>query len=236
LTIFSFQGHGDQITKFLANCSTWKEVLLFHGLIEPEVDPVLSFETMFFKYMPESPRYSVVEIVRNCFILKNQNPNFDFPENSDGILVDDFGWNSVLEQLKNFSIIRLLSCEAVRIEQSSPEINEYLQISATAEELIQIELEFHRNRNLITENEQQNEIFMTIENTISHNSEAKRIFVSGQIGTGKNFLINTIKLLCKLHLIPLIATVTTGSAASLIGGRTFHSAFSVHSDINGTKI
>jgi hypothetical protein len=64
--------------------------MLYHGLVEPQIDPLISFEIAFFKYVIKSARFSIQEIVRNFIILKNQNPHFDFPQVPDGISVDEF--------------------------------------------------------------------------------------------------------------------------------------------------
>jgi ABC-type dipeptide/oligopeptide/nickel transport system ATPase component len=133
-------------------------------------------------------------------------------------------------------MIQSLSNETVRVDQISPEIDDYLSIVVNHDELIEIESQFQINRDLITQNDEQNEIFTKIEDALLNKSDPQRIFVSGHAGTGKSFLIKTIKLLCKLNQIPMIVTAATGIAASLIGGKTIHSAFSIHSDINGTKI
>src|SRR3989338_9726474 len=50
------------------------------------------------------------------------------------------------------------------------------------------------------------------------------LFITGQAGTGKSFIIQEF---LKIQIRPIPVLASTGAAAILIGGRTFHSFFSL---------
>ena len=52
--------------------------------------------------------------------------------------------------------------------------------------------------------------------------------INGRAGTGKSFLINGIQNFCIAAGVPFITTASTGIAAALLKGTTFHSAFSIY--------
>jgi hypothetical protein len=49
----------------------------------------------------------------------------------------------------------------------------------------------------------------------------------GAAGSGKTFLLNTLKSFLISHNFCFLFTASTGMAATLLGGRTVHSAFSI---------
>lgn len=60
----------------------------------------------------------------------------------------------------------------------------------------------------------------------------KNIFVTGNAGTGKSYLIKAFTLFCKKEKIKLIKAASTGIAAAEIGGVTVHSLFKLSSGIS----
>ena len=62
---------------------------------------------------------------------------------------------------------------------------------------------------------------------------SSRFFVYGKAGTGKSFLINMIQQFCIAYAYSFITTASTGIAASIINGQTFHSAFSIWTSPDG---
>ena len=60
-----------------------------------------------------------------------------------------------------------------------------------------------------------------------------RFFVYGKAGTGKSFLIHMIQYFCIAYGYSFITTGSTGIAASIINGQTFHSAFSIYTSTDG---
>ena len=65
---------------------------------------------------------------------------------------------------------------------------------------------------------------------------ALNLFVSGNAGTGKSFLISCIQSLLTSRSIPFLTCASTGIAADLIHGRTVHSAFSIFQLPNGDTV
>lgn len=55
--------------------------------------------------------------------------------------------------------------------------------------------------------------------------EKRNLFITGSPGTGKSFLINQFLKIKRQEEIPVVAS--TGAAAILVGGRTFHSFFAL---------
>jgi hypothetical protein len=92
------------------------------------------------------------------------------------------------------------------------------------------------NEQKMRSNDEQMRIFQEITAAIEHPTDHDhRFFISGIAGTGKSFLIQSIRLFCIFRQIPHILTAATGIAASLIKGITFHSAFSLFSDDSSAR-
>jgi hypothetical protein len=62
--------------------------------------------------------------------------------------------------------------------------------------------------------------------------EGKNIFITGDAGTGKSYLLNTISRYCEATGIGLVKVAPTGVAANNIGGATIHYQFKMKAGID----
>lgn len=84
-------------------------------------------------------------------------------------------------------------------------------------------------------NKEQRQIYDEAINSLKENNGVNSYYyIAGKAGTGKSFLIKSIISWCIANNKTYISTASTGIAASIINGTTFHSAFQVFED--GTNI
>lgn len=79
-------------------------------------------------------------------------------------------------------------------------------------------------------NDEQKAVFNRLKN-------GENIFITGNAGTGKSYLVNAFSDYCDNEKISLIKTAPTGVAANEIGGATIHSQFGIRvgMDFNNAK-
>ena len=212
-----------------AGQDTWQKALEFHGLSFPENDHIFQYYKLLIKFMLDSPRYSIHEIARTISMM-----NFDMKEYLEDL--KDKLTNEQKQIVQNI-INELISIEHIgdiiediNEEPSADSLNKYITFERSREE--RKESKKKLNDIFIPKlNRDQKYIF----DEISKRLEAKQqitSFIQGKAGTGKSFLIQTLTNYLTVKKIPFIICASTGIAASLIGGKTVHSAFGLYTQKN----
>lgn len=65
--------------------------------------------------------------------------------------------------------------------------------------------------------------------------DGKNVFITGNAGTGKSFLVSAYTAYCREHGIELVRTAPTGIAAQNIGGATIHAQFKLKTTLDFEK-
>ena len=207
-----------------AGKNSWMEALEYHGLCLPDDDEIMKFNRLLIKYMLNSSRYNDADISRTISTMNENMVDYLISLKSEVSLEQKRTLDNVIEILNCRD--QIINNTIVSLEQEpAPEvINKYICYSfdstiknSSIDELPTIIDAF---------NIDQSHVFNEIKNRIDGGIQIKA-FISGKAGTGKTYLINAIKKLLIANEIPFIVCASTGIAASIIGGRTVHSAFRI---------
>ena len=207
-----------------AGKKTWVEALEHHGLCLPDDDDVTKFNKLIVKYMLNSSRYSDYDISRTISMMNEDMTNY-LINLKDSISNEQ---KSIIERVIDIlnSKNNLLNNIVISIEREpNPDIiGKYIYFAF--DENIKNNAANQLNSIIPSLNENQSHIFNEIKERIDAGIQVNA-FISGKAGTGKSFLINALKKFFITKDIPFIVCASTGIAASLIGGRTVHSAFGI---------
>ena len=214
--------------EILANCQSFEEAAKYHGTFAKfganEID---QFSSSFIIYMINSNRYHPQEIAKNICMLDPSSCSYNIEDIFNQYSTE---FPQRIAQIRNaiaqFQTIDLSSIPTQSITDETDEMKELIGLNFSNEEKNEHLLELN---NLVTMmNREQKIAFNLITKAIKDNDgNESRFFISGKAGTGKSFLINAIINYCIVNSKSFIVTASTGIAASLIGGQTFHSAFSI---------
>ena len=130
---------------------------------------------------------------------------------------------NITEQINNY-------IEAIKIEETNDfSVNQerakkYLFINFDSDERANAKYEFDTLYQMLNTGQRD-----VVDSIIDGFPSREPFFISGKAGTGKSFVINTLKKYFIANNIPFLITASTGIASVLIGGKTLHSAFSIFS-------
>ena len=210
-----------------AACPSWLSALFFHGLILPSIPEITGFQHRLIDYMLDSCRYSPYEIA--CTISR-LSPNarvylHERARTAPRLLQPLL--NQVLQALPAPDWIPpALSLNRPDIAPAAPYIS--CDFSPSAQSAARTVLEQQVPRL----NVDQRSVYSHVEGALDANS-VFTLFVNGRAGTGKSFLISCLRALFTVRATTFITCASTGIAASLIDGRTVHSAFGLYTTSTG---
>ena len=216
------------------NFDSYEEAARYHGIFSninsSEID---QFFRSYIDYMIKSNRYEPHEIVRNISMIEQTTNTLDINqilnENSPNL---DLRIRQIRQSYDDYKIIDLNQIQTESIEDNSNSINKMIGMHYSyfdryaAQFLLDSEVQKLNPEQLLANNK-------ITEAITRNNGNDSRFFIYGKAGTGKTFLINLITQFCIAKSYSYITTASTGIAASLINGRTFHSAFSIWMSPNG---
>lgn len=215
-----------------ANQETWEKALEYHGLKIPDNDGMLSYYQFLIAYMINSPRYGTKDILRNISMM-NYNMLFYLSHLKGKVgLHEKMKIDEIIKELNKLAQAKSSQIHDINEIQNSLDLNQYIHYSFTDDEISD-----SRNK-LVIEflpklNPEQNDVFNKIKTRLEAHQQVTA-FVKGKAGTGKSFLIHTIINYLTSNSIPFIVCASTGIAASLINGKTVHSAFGLFTKKTGT--
>ena len=112
----------------------------------------------------------------------------------------------------------------------SPSFRDFISCNFTAAELA--EAQTLQSAIVPQLNDDQRAVYTHVATTLT-NGTLLTLSVNGKAGTGKSFLIRALQSLFVTQGVPYITCASTGIAASLIRGRTVHSAFGIFTNTHG---
>ena len=233
LTFLSGCWRSDEEIK--AGFNTYEEAAKYHGTFstigENEIE---QYTSSFIIYMINLNRYNPQEIARNICSLDLTNCSFNI-ESIFNMYQENFPLRII--QIRNaINQYNLTDPSMIQTQtilgDDSESMKELIGMNFSDLERNQISLQLPNSVERM--NARQRLAFDLITRAIKEgDGNESRFFISGKAGTGKTFLINAIKEFCIANSFSFIITASTGMAASLIDGQTFHSAFSIWQSPNG---
>lgn len=221
-------------TEIKSNFETFEDAAKYHGILsslgESEIDN--QFRTYIY-YMVNSNRYSSWEIGRNISIIEQSTNSLDINQILNELSITHPQRIQQIHQcIENFRIIDQTNIETQSIDDDTNDINELIGLMYTDFDVLASALKLTDNIRKL--NEEQLIAYNLITRAIRlGDGNESRFFIYGKAGTGKSYLIHMVQQFCIANRVSFITTASTGIAASLIDGQTFHSAFSIWSSPNG---
>lgn len=172
------------------------------------------------------PRYSITDIARICYNLYYQELFFDPLEIINNSTISNERKDSIIKCYNHYTE-DLHSLDQNIYSYSSELSDEALKLihaKFSEEERLSYQMSLNTIENLLNNDE----AIMSKKNDGINACH----FISGKAGTGKTFIINSIIKWCIANNKTFISTASTGIAASIINGTTFHSAFQIFEEGN----
>ena len=213
-----------------AGQTTWMKALEYHGLSLPDDDEVMKYNRLLIKYMLNCSRYGEYDISRLISMMNEDMTDFldelkrNVPQDQKELINKVFDILKCQNQIYNEEQIISLT-----VEPNPQIINKYIYYSFNEETKVNAK---NILINMIrTFNDKQKMIYENIIDRLKGGVQLKA-FISGKAGTGKTFLINALKNYFIANSIPFIVCASTGIAASILNGKTVHSAFGLFTKKN----
>ena len=212
-----------------AHKESWQQALEYHGLAVSVEDNIYQYYQTLIMYMLNSPQYNMHNFVKNITMMNydmipflNQLKQKVSNANKDAI-------NEAINELKNIQDIRAHGINDVNDDLSNDVINNYVNYSWNDEEIANAQSLISNIEEKL--NHDQKCIYREIKDRLIAGQQVTA-FVKGKAGTGKSFLIKSMINFLIANKIPYVTCASTGIAASLINGKTVHSAFSIYTARN----
>lgn len=211
--------------EMIGHCESWREALAYHGVTLD--DSLESYERQLLDYMIDSPIYSDAELLRNFGTFQ-----LDVGAVLSEILTtqDDPRIRSLWDQWRIGLEGQDSPIEDINAPPDGLNLNEYAHITFSLDEK---EAARHSLTTITGSlNDEQKHCYTTVTMRLGEGIQTNA-FIAGKAGTGKSFLIQAFRSFLEANSIPHVVCASTGIAASLISGRTLHSAFQLFSADQG---
>ena len=215
--------------EILAGQASWVDALTYHGLCRPSTLPIV--QQTLVDYMLDSPRYSPSDIavtlsrIEADFVPYLQTLRDRLPPLTQRNI------DTVLQLLRDRSLI--VSGEIPEELTLGSSARDFISCDFTPEELEEADRDL---KQMVPQlNNDQRTVYNYVAETLT-NGTLMTISVNGNAGTGKSFLIRALQCLFVTRGVPYITCASTGIAASLIRGRTVHSAFRIFTNTHGETL
>ena len=212
---------------------SWQKALVYHGLSVPEIDSVYQYYCKLIEFMLTSPMYNEYDFIRNISMMNFDMIPFLSTIKEKVCIENKIKIERVIAELK---LLRTIDNEIVYDidnEESAQNINYYIHFSWNDNEINRAQVKLNESIKLF--NLDQAYAFNQIKERILAKIQLMA-FVQGKAGTGKSFLIGSIINFLITNKIPYVVCASTGIAASLIGGKTVHSAFGLFTKHDDNKV
>ena len=215
-----------------AGCDSWVAALAHHGLSSPIVAELYQAHVNLLDYMLQSCRYSPMEVAVALSRLESNLRPVLISRRNNATPAQLRDINMILSLLDHQQMVQCSVVPDLEPNDLSTARN-YINCAFTDQEITDAT---HRLQTIQTQlNCDQRTVFDHVSQTLDLGS-LLTVFVSGKAGTGKSFLIDAITALLTSKNVSYITCASTGIAASLIRGRTVHSAFGIFTNSHGETI
>ena len=218
--------------EIIAGRDSWVAALDYHGLSSPTIAQLYQAHTNLLDYMLQSCRYSPMEIAVALSRLDSDMRPVLIARRSNAPPAQSRDIEMILSMLDEQ---QRLQCSIVPDLQPTDlsTARTFINCAFTDQEVQEAN---HRLETIANQlNCDQRTVFNHVSQTLDIGS-LLTVFVSGKAGTGKSFLIDAITALLTSRNVSFITCASTGIAASLIRGRTVHSAFGIFTNSHGETI
>ena len=219
-------------TEIAAGCDSWVAALAYHGLSSPMIAELYQAHVNMLDYMLQSCRYSPMEVAVTLSRLESDLRPVLITRRNNATPAQSRDINMILSLLDQQQMVQCSVVPDLEPADMST-ARTYINCAFTDDEIQEA------NRRLQTIQTQLNCDQRTVFNHVSQTLDLGSlltVFVSGKAGTGKSFLIDALTALLTSRNLSYITCASTGIAASLIRGRTVHSAFGIFTNPHGETI
>ena len=206
--------------EILAGQASWTDALTYHGLCRPSTLPIVQQSLV--DYMLESLRYTPSEIAVTLSRIETDFVPYLQTLRDRATPLMQRTLDTILQLLHDRPGIGPGEVPDELTLGSSA--RDFISCDFTPEELEEADRDL---KQMVPQlNNDQRTVYNYVAETLA-NGTLMTISVNGNAGTGKSFLIRALQCLFVTRGVPYITCASTGIAASLIRGRTVHSAFRI---------